>query len=346
MANMKIAVILFNLGGPDKLESVKPFLFNLFNDKAIITAPNPFRFLIAKLISSKREKTAQEIYSHLNGKSPILEETLAQKTALEKELIKNDNKNSYKCFIAMRYWHPRAEDVIKEVKKYKADKIILLPLYPQFSTTTSNSSINEWQEEAKKQNLKTATITICCYPKDDLFIKAHTDLIKKHLKKIKNKNYRILFSAHGLPQKIIENGDPYEWQIRETTHKIIKELNIKNLDYINCFQSKVGPLKWLEPSTETEIIRAGKDKKSLILVPIAFISEHSETLVELDIEYKELADANKVKEYIRIPTLSVNKYFISSLANLVKNSLKTNNEFYRERVCPANFCKCYKLMNE
>ena len=346
MGTMKYAIILFNLGGPDKLESVKPFLFNLFNDKAIIGAPNPIRFLIAKLISTSREKTAQEIYSHINGKSPILEETIAQKEALEKLLAKNDKKNSYKCFITMRYWHPRAENVINEVKKYQPDKIILLPLYPQFSTTTSNSSILEWQKKAKKLNLNCDTTTICCYPKEDSFIKSHVDLIKKSLKKLKSKNYRILFSAHGLPQKIIDKGDPYEWQVRETTNKIVKELNIKNLDYVNCFQSKVGPLKWLEPSTETETIRAGKDKKSLILIPIAFISEHSETLVELDIEYKELADDNHVKEYIRVPTLSVNKYFIESLANLVKKSLTKDDDFYQERICPANFCACYKLQNQ
>ena len=216
----RTAVILFNLGGPDELTSVKPFLFNLFNDKAIIGAPQPIRYLLAKLISNRRNETAKEIYSLIPGcKSPILEETEAQRLALEKNL-----GTDYKCFIAMRYWHPFASETAKKVKEYNPDQIILLPLYPQFSVTTSNSSIKDWYKQAKKVGLNKSTKTICCYPNTDDFVSAHVELIKKQLKKVKNKNYRILFSAHGLPQKIIDQGDPYQWQVEQSTLAIVKKL--------------------------------------------------------------------------------------------------------------------------
>jgi ferrochelatase len=334
----KTAVILFNLGGPDNLKAVKPFLFNLFNDKAIISVPNPIRYFLAKLISSRREKIAQDIYKEIGGKSPILQQTKEQAKLLEKELNK---KGEFKTFIVMRYWKPFTKLTVKEVKKYNPDKIILLPLYPQFSTTTSDSSIKEWHKIAKKEKLVSETKTICCYPNEGGFIDAHIDEIKKKISKIKNlKNYRFLFSAHGLPQKIIDKGDPYQWQVEETAHNIIKKLNIKELDYTICYQSKVGPLKWLEPSTEHEIEKAGKEKKSLIIVPLAFVSEHSETLVELDIEYKEVAEKAGVQDYVRVPTLSLNKKFIAMLATLCEKSLISDNSFYQNKICPNSFCKC------
>jgi ferrochelatase len=145
----KKAVILFNLGGPDSQEAVKPFLFNLFNDKAIISAPNPIRYFLAKFISSKREKTAQEIYSHIGGKSTINDETIAQKDALEK-ILNDKGSDAYKVFICMRYWHPFADKVVLDVKDYNPDEIILLPLYPQLSTSTSQSSIDDWNKNTKK----------------------------------------------------------------------------------------------------------------------------------------------------------------------------------------------------
>jgi ferrochelatase len=330
---VKTAVILFNLGGPDKLKSVKPFLFNLFNDRAIISLPQPFRYLLAKLISNKREKTAQEIYQFIGGKSPILEETEAQKTALEK-ILNKANKAQYKCFIAMRYWHPFAEDTAKEVSKFQPDQIILLPLYPQFSTTTSESSIKNWQQASKAYNLTNNVKVICCYPNNENFIKAHAKLIKAQLKKVKNKNYRILFSAHGLPQKIIDKGDPYQWQVELTTKAIVEKLQLNNLDYVNCYQSKVGPLKWLEPSTETEIMRAAKEGKEIVIVPLAFVSEHSETLVELDIEYKELATEHNITGYHRVATLSLQKDFINALAELCLNPTNV------KKICPESFCRC------
>lgn len=339
---MKTAVILFNLGGPDSLQAVKPFLFNLFYDKAIISAPNPMRYFIAKLISSRREKTAKEIYAQIGGKSPIVEQTKSQSDALQ-EILNQSGSKKYKTFVCMRYWHPFAEDIAKEVKQYSPDEIILLPLYPQFSTATTQSSIDDWHNNAKKIGIDTPTKAICCYPMEKSFIQSHLNLINKAIDQIEDKNnIRILFSAHGLPQKIIDKGDPYQWQVEQGAKKIAEKLNIENLDWNVCYQSRVGPLKWITPSTEDEIQRAGKDGKSVILVPIAFISEHSETLVELDIEYKHLADENNVKKYIRVPTLSVEKDFIKSLANIcfnISNSTKPcSNE--GEKICPNKFSKC------
>lgn len=338
----KTAIILFNLGGPDSLEAVKPFLFNLFYDKAIISAPNPMRFFIAKLISSKREKTAKDIYAHIGGKSPILEQTNAQSYALQ-VILNQSGSGGYKTFVCMRYWLPFADDVAKQVKEYSPDEIILLPLYPQFSTATSQSSIDDWHKNAKKAGLNVPTKAICCYPMEESFIQSHLNLINKAIEKIEHKeNIRILFSAHGLPQKIIDKGDPYQWQVEQGAKQIAEKINIENLDWNVCYQSRVGPLKWITPSTDDEIKRAGKDGKSVILVPIAFISEHSETLVELDIEYKHLADNNNVKEYIRVPTLSVEKDFIKSLANIClnisDNAKLCSNE--GKRICPNEFSKC------
>ncbi len=333
----KTAVILFNLGGPDKLSATKKFLFNLFNDKAIINLPFFFRYFLAKYISKKREKFSQEIYKNMGGKSTILEQSNKQAELLEKELNK---ENSYQVFVSMRYWHPFSSEIIKEIKNF--DELILLPLYPQYSTTTTSSSFNDWQKQAKKHNINIPTKKICCYPKEKNFIKAHCELINFAIKKIKNlSDYRILFSAHSLPEKIIKKGDPYQWQITETAQSIMANLK-NNIDFQICYQSKIGRLKWLEPSIESALKKAANDKKNIILVPISFVSEHSETLVELDIEYKKIVENLGIKDYIRISTLSYNKNFISALASLC---LKKENKdsFYQEKTCPNLFTKCCKL---
>lgn len=345
MSKQKIAVVLFNLGGPDKLESVKPFLFNLFYDPAIIRLPNPFRWLIAKLISTLRNKTAQNIYKELGGRSPILDLTQYQAEELEKKL--ESDQFEYKAFINMRYWHPMTAEVIEQVKQYSPDEIILLPLYPHFSSTTTGSSIKEFKRLALKHpDLHPKIKTICCYPRDDNFLNAHVNSIEKDLEQINNiENYRLLFSAHGLPEKVIKDGDPYESQIHMTVQRIVEKLNIKNLDYKICYQSKVGPMKWLGPNTEEEIKLAGKQKKNLVIIPVAFVSEHSETLVELDIEYKEVAEHSEVHDYIRIPALGLSDYYIKSLANMVQNfvgnkhkNIVTSSEL--TRVCDKKFTDC------
>ena len=336
----KIAVILFNLGAPDNMKAVEPFLFNLFFDKHIIRLPFIFRFLLAVLISKKRAKTASEIYEMMGGKSPLFANTLKQAKSLEKNL---QDLGKFKCFIAMRYWHPMSMEVAKAVKAWNPDEIILLPLYPQFSTTTTLSSFREWQKACNKINFKKPTYRLCCYPKNSGFINAAAKLLEDSLKKIKDKkNYRILFTAHGLPKKIIKDGDPYQWQIEQTVEAIINQ--IKNIpESIICYQSRVGRMEWIKPYTEDEIIRAGMQGKSIIIVPVAFVSEHSETLVELDHEYYELAKENHVKNYIRVTTVSEDKKFILGLKAEIKNIIDKKQPLNRsiENVsCPESFVDC------
>ena len=338
---MKRAVILFNLGGPDKIDNVEPFLFNLFNDPAILNLPTILRYPLAKLISNRRAPVAKKIYEELGGSSPILKLTKEQSEALETKLNQAQTDSEYKCFIVMRCWNPRANDVIKEVQSFNPEEIILMPLYPQYSAATSGSSIKEWKDICKKNNYKVKTSTICCYPTDQNFINAHT---REIIKKIKNvKNFKLIFSAHGLPEKNIKKGDPYQWQVEQSVNKIVESLNIENLDWILSYQSRVGPLKWIGPSTEDIIIKNSKIGKHIVLVPIAFVSEHSETLVELDIEYKEIADANGCKNYTRVPALGINEDFIKAMSELIikKNEYKFSENLYPPKIqCPSNFKKC------
>ncbi len=343
---MKKAIILFNLGGPDKLENVKPFLFNLFNDPAIINLPSFFRYPLAKLISSRRAPIAKKIYEEMGGSSPILKLTEEQSNALQ-EKLNQDKANEYKCFIVMRCWHPRAENVVKEVMNYNPDEVVLMPLYPQYSAATSGSSIKEWNETCVKNNFQVKTSTICCYPTDENFVQAHKDEIIKKINDLEN--FKLIFSAHGLPEKNILKGDPYQWQVEQSVDRIVKSLNIKDLDWILSYQSRVGPLKWIGPSTEDIIVENSKLGKDIVLVPIAFVSEHSETLVELDIEYKELADKNGCKNYLRVPALGTNKNYIKSMSELIinKENHSFNGKLFPPRIqCPNQFKKCPCLSHE
>ncbi len=337
----KVAVVLLNLGGPDKPESVQPFLFNLFNDKAIIGAPQPIRWMIAKLISTRRAPIAREIYEYLGGKSPLLELTKEQASALD-ESLKTNKKAEYKSFICMRYWHPMSAESVSQVKEWGADEVILLPLYPQFSTTTTGSSFKEWEKHAKQQGLNVLVARVGCYPTQSDFIKSHAVLIKETYEKAKKHGTpRILFSAHGLPQKIVDAGDPYQWQVEQTAEAIIDELAIEGLDSVVCYQSKVGPLEWLKPSTESEIERAAKEGVPIVILPIAFVSEHSETLVELDIEYRELAEEHGIKGYERVPALGTQPHYIKALKKIcLEAKLGQTTSYKGMRLCPPEFTKC------
>lgn len=345
----KIAIVLFNLGGPDRPEAVKPFLFNLFNDPAIIGLPNPFRTLLAKLISSRREHEAQEIYAQIGNSSPILPLTEDQAHAIEQHLNSDTGSHTYKTFIAMRYWHPFTEEAIEQVKAWGADEIQLLPLYPQFSTTTSGSSLNAWHKEAAVHGLSVPTKTICCYPTQAAFIASHATLIRAmyhNAEEASKTPPRILFSAHGLPEKIIKKGDPYQWQVEQTAAAVVDQLAIQNLDWQICYQSKVGPLKWIGPATDDEILRAAKTHTPLIIVPIAFVSEHSETLVELDIQYKELAAEHGLSAYYRVPALATEEQFITALASSCQQMTEAaETGIINHRYCPAQYACCPNTIN-
>jgi len=344
----RLAVVLFNLGGPDSPEAIQPFLFNLFFDPAIIAVPKPIRWAIAKYISTKRAPTTQKIYQELGGKSPLLGLTLDQGRALRQTLLHGGEHgfDDVGVFVAMRYWHPFAKDVARDVKAFQPDQVILLPLYPQYSTTTTRSSFDDWHRAAKSAGLEAPTREICCFATDPSFVAAHVDLLRKQLDGFgPQEKVRLLFSAHGLPVSIIERGDPYQWQIEQTVEAIVKELGRPGLDWTICYQSRVTRVEWLGPSTESEIERAGGEGVSLVVTPIAFVSEHSETLVELDIEYRDIAQEHKVPRYERVPALGVHHRFIEAMQNLVCEATSSDQgpihcPVGTDGLCPDQFSQC------
>jgi protoporphyrin/coproporphyrin ferrochelatase len=310
------AVVLMNLGGPDSPEAVRPFLVNLFSDPAIIDLPLPLRWLVARLIARRRAAVARDIYDHLGGGSPLLANTEAQARALETIL-----GEGYRCFVAMRHWHPLTEKTVAAVKAWQPDEIICLPLYPQFSTTTTESSLTIWRREAKRQGLTSLTRVVPPYPAAAGFVAALAGLIGPVLDgAARSQKCRLLLSAHGLPLKIVRAGDPYQNQIQKTAAAVVRALNRPGLDWVVCYQSRVGPLAWLGPATDDEIRRAGRDGIAVVVVPISFVSEHSETLVELDRDYRRLAEASGVLGYYRVPTVGTDPRFIAGLAELVEQA--------------------------
>jgi len=316
-APQKIAVVLFNLGGPKTQQDVRPFLRNLFSDPAIIGLPFGIRHVLAEVISRRRETQACANYQLMDGGSPIVYETQKQQIALQKALEKSQPKINWLCVAAMRYWHPRASAILEQVQKFGPDQVILLPLYPQFSTTTTGSSFNEWNKLSAGSNWKTSQII--SYETSKLFISAHVaKSIGKWEQAGKPKNIRVLFSAHGLPEKIIQAGDPYQQQIEASASLIAKQLPKQLSDWGISYQSRVGPLRWIGPSTIEEITRAGADGKNLLIIPISFVSEHIETLVELDIEYAELAKQVGIGLYLRVEALRDDPLFIACLAEQIK----------------------------
>ncbi len=332
----KRAIVLFNLGGPDKPAAIQPFLFNLFNDPAIISQPQPLRWFIANLISKRRAPIAQKIYAEIGGKSPLLNLTREQAAAL-----KNRLGGETDVFISMRYWHPMSASTAKAVKNYNPDKIILLPLYPQFSTSTTGSSIDDWHQAARKIDLDKPTTSICCYPTEINFIKAQASLLVEHLAP----SSRVLFSAHGLLKKIIDEGDPYQWQVEQTATAIAAEAGLPNDQWRICYQSRVGRLKWIGPSLDEELEQAAADKIGVTILPITFVSEHSETLVELDIEYRQLAEKLNLLAYNRVPAVGTQPDFITCLADLVASASTSENNLITdqaERWCPADRLCCPK----
>ena len=337
----KTAVVIYNLGGPDSPEAVRPFLKNLFSDPMILRVPAPVRWFLSWFIAWRRAPVARGIYAQIGGRSPILPETEKQAAALQAAL-----GNNYKVFVAMRYWHPFADEVARDVSAWGPDRVILLPLYPQFSTTTTESFKMAWTPAAAAAGLDVPTADICCWPEADGFIDAVTRATDAAIAKLPAETpYRILFSAHGLPKKIVAAGDPYASHVERTAAAVRPRLARPEADYIVCYQSRVGPMEWLQPYTEDEIKRAGADGKALVVVPVAFISEHSETLVELDIEYAELAEEAGVQHFVRAPTVNADAAFIATLAEIVMNTPETGTG-PAGAACSAEFgeCPCVKAV--
>lgn len=337
----RIAVVLFNLGGPDRPEAVRPFLVNLFSDPAIMRVPGWLRWILARVIARRRAPVAEENYARIGGRSPLLPNTEAQAEALSAALA---DLGEVRSFIAMRYWHPFAAEAARAVAAFRPDRIVLLPLYPQFSTTTTASSLKDWRRAAGRAGLSQPTAAICCYPVERHLIAVKARLVADAIATAKERGpVRVLFSAHGLPEKIVAAGDPYQWQVEQTAAAIAAKAGLVPADWVVCYQSRVGPLRWLGPSTEEEIRRAARDRVGLVVVPIAFVSEHSETLVELDIEYRHLAEGLGIPSYIRVDAAGVAPEFIAGLAGLVRDAVDRDGGWAPPgggRLCPAAHGAC------
>jgi ferrochelatase len=343
----RLAVVLFNLGGPDAPESVRPFLVNLFTDPAILRVPGWVRPWLGRIIAWRRTKPASENYAILGGRSPLLELTEEQAAALESRLNEAGEAET-KVFIAMRYWHPMSDAAARAVKDWNPDEILLLPLYPQFSTTTTGSSMRAWDQAARRAGLTVPTTTLCCFHSDPGFAAATAAIVRQAWDKARAAldpaiPLRVLFSAHGLPESIVAAGDPYQWQVEQSVAQVVDRLGIEGLDHIVCYQSRVTPQKWIGPSTEEELERAGHDKVAVLVVPIAFTSEHSETLVELDVEYREEAERLGVPGYFRAPAQNADAAFIGALADLVGRGRASGRalcSFAGARQCPKQHGDC------
>lgn len=316
----RLAVVLMQLGGPNSLEAVEPFLYNLFLDPDIFDFPfaKIAREPLARLISSRRSKKVQQHYAKIGGKSPIFELTSLQARALETELRKSIDA---KVFVAMRYWHPLTEEALNQIKKEKFDEIILLPLYPQYSKTTTGSSLNEWKRNFPSMELDSVPVKVISdFHKHDVYIEAVMERINETLPRFseaKTEDIFLLFSAHGVPQSIIDSGDPYKDQVEETVRLVIKR-GAWQSPHLLCWQSKVGPSAWLRPYLHKTIPGlARQGVKNLLVIPIAFVTEHIETLYEIDIEAREQAELLGIKHFEMMPALNGSPTFIRALANLV-----------------------------
>lgn len=340
-------MVLFNLGGPQKEKDIKPFLFNFFMDKNVISAPLPIRYLIAKYISVVRGSgAAKEAYAKLGYKSPLLQNTQAQAHALEQLLEKKipGVRNITRVFVSMRYWEPTAEDTVDALEEFMPDRIVLLPLYPEYSTVTTYSSLQNFKREVERRqgNLharwgkELEAKTVNCYPLMKGFVEASAALVKEELAKAPAEA-RILFSAHGLPEKIVAMGDPYQFQCERTAAAIAAQLDLEKSQWSICYQSRLGSLKWTGPSIREELERAARDKVGVIVYPHSFVSDHVETLVELDMQYKDEAQKLGVPYYARAAVVATHPLFIEGLAELVTEALAGKAQ---PQICGDKFARC------
>ncbi|MFW6358041.1 MAG: ferrochelatase [Chroococcales cyanobacterium] len=322
----RVGVLLLNLGGPDEIEDVRPFLYNLFSDPEIIRLPFPWlQSPLAWLISTLRTKKSQQNYLEIGGGSPLRRITDAQADALEEQLRSQGHDVS--VYVGMRYWHPFTEEALVRIKRDRISKLVILPLYPQFSISTSGSSFRLmerlWQEDPDLQTIEYTVIP--SWYQQPGYLQAMADLIAQELDQFDNPNdVHIFFSAHGVPVSYVEEaGDPYQQEIEDCTRLIMKTLNRPN-NHTLAYQSRVGPVEWLQPYTEDaleSLAEQGVDK--LVVVPISFVSEHIETLQEIDMEYREIAEEAGIKTFKRVPALNTHPVFIDSLSQLVEESLES-----------------------
>jgi ferrochelatase len=315
----KYAIVLLNLGGPDALDAVGPFLYRLFSDRDIFKLPVGQQ-LFAKLMSGLRAPKVRKKYRHIGGKSPVNEWSEWQRSMLEMELQKV--VPGVKVYKAMRYWHPSIEDTAQKISRSAFDRIVLLPLYPHYSETTTGSSVNEWERTWRGDKEKVTYIYD--YFDNPKYIAALNERIDQAMIRFPGNvrdDVQIVFSAHGTPERLKKKGDPYSKQIKETVACVMKARNFSH-EYHLCFQSKVGPGKWLEPSTEKMIKALGaRKKRQLLIVPVSFVSDHIETLFELDVEYRRTADRANIENYVVMQGLNDSKTFIAALKELALKAL-------------------------
>lgn len=317
----RTAVVLFNLGGPDSLDAVEPFLFNLFADPDIIKLPLGFltQKPFARLIARRRAPEARHNYATIGGKSPLLENTQKQAWALEASLRAHGD---YDVFVCMRYWHPLTDAVVAELKQRGYAEVIFLPLYPQYSNTTTGSSVNEFKRACARQNYHPHTRLVREWYGHADYQQAIVEDIQRAARALPDPNpanIELLFSAHGLPKKLVERGDPYEQQIRATFEALRTKLGW--LHTTLCYQSRVGPLEWLRPYIQDVIKeKATAGCRQMLVYPIAFVSDHIETLYELGIQYAALAKETGIAHYQVVPALNAHPLLIRALTDLVLHS--------------------------
>lgn len=326
MSNGKrIAVVLQQFGGPDSLQAVQPFLFNLFNDPDIVELPfgPTFQKAIATIISKTRAKSVSLKYAEIGGKSPIVAKTCEQLLALQTHFNKHHAEENVKVYLAMRYWRPFTKETVERLMADEIQEVVHIPLYAQYSKTNAGSSYNEWDRVTKQLGVHFYERRIMYFHRDPQYLKAMNERIDEALTRFPNPlNVRILFSAHGTPLDMVEAGDPYSFHIEETMELLMK-MRGRDLPYQLSYQSKVGPKKWLEPATTKTITELGqKGVKDLLIVPIAFVSDHIETLHELDIEERHNAHANGIKNYVVMEGLNASPTFIKCLADLALAEIK------------------------
>ncbi len=340
----RVGVLLLNLGGPDRLEDVRPFLYNLFSDPEIIRLPVPWlQSPLAWLISTSRAKKSQANYQQIGGGSPLRRITEEQARALQKQL--SQQGQDAEVYVGMRYWHPFTEEAVAQVKRDGIDKLVVLPLYPHFSISTSGSSFrlleDLWQEDSALQEIN-YTVIPSWYDSPG-YLEAMADLIAQQLDKLANPDQaHVFFSAHGVPVSYVEEvGDPYQREIEACAQLIMQRLGRPNA-YTLAYQSRVGPVEWLKPYTEDAIKElAEKGVQDLVVVPLSFVSEHIETLQEIDMEYREVAEEAGIERFSRVPALNTHPVFINDLANMVINALNAPEVKFADVVHPGKNVKMY-----